>query len=195
MKNTESKISRFKALLRAGWYKLSSVCYNAEFGAFLSHSVAIVAALSILIGCGTTKYIPVDTKTETIINYVDSTRWIVKDSTIIIPIERYKEYEGWLDTLVIDGSLSVSKAWNDTSYHKIVGTLENKAENTLKTRIEYRDRVVVKTDSIYIEKPIPIEVEKVVKKNPKLLWWSLGINILVVLLVALRIYLKFQIGK
>lgn len=156
---------------------------------------ALFCALSILVGCSTVKYVPIEAKTETITHYVDSVRWQTRDSVVMVEKSIYKDYTGLLDTLTIESGIAIAKAWNDTTHNILNGSLEGKSYVLRETKVEYRDRIVERTDTCYVEKPIPIEVEKVVKKNPKLLWWSLGINILVVLLVALRIYLKFQIGK
>lgn len=168
------------------WYNLSSFPFEAKFGGFLRHLTAIVAALLVAIGCGTTKYVPIEGKEITKVEVRDSI--IYKDSIIYIPQERIVEVVPKLDTLEMEIETAKAKAYLDTTQMLLKGELKSKQATQKKyiERIEYKER----TDTVYIEKPTPYEVPK--PHTPKWCWWSLMFNIVTVLLVAFRIYLKIK---
>ena len=74
---------------------------------------------------------------------------------------------GWLgDTLRIEGQRSRMYAVADTLKECLIGSLEeDKVEE--KTRIVYKDKIIVKDSIRYEEKPVPVEVEKTVRYVPK----------------------------
>lgn len=147
--------------------------------------------VGILSSCGTVKYVPVEGKTETVTNYVDSVRWDVRDSVILVEKSIYKDYVGLLDTLVIESGIAKAKAWADTTHNILNGSLEGKAYVQREVKIEYKDRIVEKTDSVYIEKPVPYEVVKEKKVTPKWAWYSLIGIIIETLILAAFIYFLF----
>ena len=140
-----------------------------------------------LTSCTVTKYLPAESKTKEITNYVDSVRYEVRDSVVLVPREYYKDYTALLDTLVINSPRSVAKAWVDTTYHLLAGTLDNRPEMPFKREIIYKDRIVEKRDTIWHEERIPYEVEIVKYKTPTWCWWLLGFNVLLLILFVLRI--------
>lgn len=142
--------------------------------------------------CGNTRFIPVESEKTEKIEYKDSTIWNIKDSVVYIPVERYKDYTGFLDTLTIEGTLSIAKAWNDTTRHILTGTLENKEGFSKETKTEYRYKIVEKTDTVFVKEPVPYPVTKIERKIPKWVWVSLVFNLLVLLWIGLRIYLRLK---
>lgn len=146
----------------------------------------------ILTSCGTTKYVPVEGRTETVTNYVDSVRWDVRDSVILVEKSIYKDYVGLLDTLVIESGIAKAKAWADTTHNILNGSLEGKAYVQREAKIEYRDRIVVKKDSVYREKPVPYEVIKEVTKTPKWAYWTLVITLSALFYIGLKIVQKYR---
>ena len=189
MEKIKSILRRFKSLLYAWWYKVSSWVINEEIGAFLGNLAALIAASLILFGlcsCGTTKIATVENKEITKVEIRDSI--VYRDTTIYIPKERIVEVTPQLDTLRMEIDNAVSTAYLDTTMLMLRGTLESKraTQKEYIERIEYRER----TDTVYIERPQPYEVPK--PYTPKWAWWSLIINIVGVLLVAFKLYLRFK---
>ena len=94
-----------------------------------------------------------------------------------------------LDTLKMDIELASAKAYLDTSALVLNGELKAKKKKKKQyiERIEYRDR----TDTVYVSKPVPYEVEKPVKYIPSFykfcLWWFIGTVLLIAIYVILKI--------
>ena len=184
------KIRAILARFRVWWYNLSSKTFEWQIGPILWQMAAIVAGLLVLLGiggCGTTKIIPVENKEITKIEIRDSI--VYRDTTIYIPKERIVEVTPQLDTLRMEIDNAVSTAYLDTTMLMLRGTLESKRA----TQKEYIERIEIRerTDTVYIERPQPYEVPE--PYIPKWCWWSLIINIVGVLLVAFRIYLKLKL--
>lgn len=193
MKNFLQPLTQ-KIALKAQSLYLTHLLPLSPYFAHTAYQIgALIAAFSIFVGCGTVKTVVVEGKTEVKTHYVDSVRWDVRDSVIYIEKSVFKDYAGYLDTLRLEGSSgTVAKAWNDTSYHIITGTLEEQPRVLRETKIEYRDRLVERRDTTYIEKPIPYEVEVIKKKIPRWVWFSLGLNLITIIGIALKLYLKFK---
>lgn len=146
--------------------------------------ILLVLANLFLINCSTVKYVP--TETKTVYNYVDSVR--IRDSIVIIPIERYVDIVPQYDTLKLATSLAESISYVDTTLHLLRGSIENKKGITEHT--VYKEKIVTQIDSVYVEKPVEVVVEKT--KAPSILWYSLGLNLLFIIGIAIKIYLKFK---
>ena len=141
-----------------------------------------------LVSCAAPKHITVEK--ETIEKTVVKDSIIYRDSIVYLPKERIVEIVPQLDTLKMDIELASAKAYLDTSALVLKGELKSK-ESPKKQyieRIEYRDR----TDTVYVSKPVPYEVEKPVKYVPSFykfcLWWFIG----TVLLIAIYVFLKIK---
>lgn len=139
-------------------------------------------------GCGTIKYVPVETNTE--VHVKDSTVYHVLDSVRITEATRYRDM-AWLgDTLRIEGSRSRMWACADTLREAVTGGLEEdrveeKAKTIYKTNWKIKDSIQTK------EVPIPVEVVR--KEIPSWVWWSLGINVILFLIVLARFLRFFKI--
>jgi hypothetical protein len=184
------KIRAILARFRVWWYNLSSKTFEWQIGPILWQMAAIVAGLLVLLGiggCGTTKVIPVENKEITKVEVRDSI--VYRDTTIYIPQEKIVEVTPRLDTLRMEIETAVAKAYLDTDMQLLRGELKSKraTQKNFIERIEIRER----TDTVYVERPQPYEVPE--PYIPKWCWWSLIINIVGVLLVAFRIYLKFKL--
>lgn len=152
-------------------------------------------AIALIIGmtaCSTIKYVPIEEKTEVKTHYVDSVRWNVRDSVVLIPKEVYHTYGDLLDTLTMETKYAKAVAFVDTTHHILNGHLESKATLEIKTHTEYKDKIVEKTDTLYLEKPVPYEVTKEVKKVPSWCWWLLALNICAFAVFSIKIYLKLK---
>ena len=139
--------------------------------------------LLLLTSCSTIKYIPVKeteyvTVTETLVDTV--IKWEPPVEKIV---NETKDTTSTVETSLAKSTATVS---NGTLHHSI----ENK-KDSVKTKIVYKDKIVTKTE--YKEVPVEVEVEK--KVVPSWCWWLLGINILVVIGFAIRLYFRFRLKK
>lgn len=189
LKNKNRILKPFLAPKISWWYNLSSAARNPLYGQILGQIGAITAALLVLLGiggCGTTKYVPIESKEQTKVEVRDSV--IYKDSIIYIPQERIVEVVPSIDTLFMEIETAEATAYLDTAILMLRGELKSKKKETVKyiERIEVRERI----DTTYIQIPQPYPVE--VTKIPKWLWWSLIFNIINVLLIAFKLYLKIK---
>ena len=139
------------------------------------------------VSCAAPKHITVEK--ETIEKTVVKDSIIYRDSIVYLPKERIVEVVPQLDTLKMDIELASAKAYLDTSALVLKGELKSK-ESPKKQyieRIEYRDR----TDTVYVSKPVPYEVEKPVKYVPSFykfcLWWFICSVILIALWIVMKL--------
>lgn len=154
---------------------------------FIFGLILLVMILFSFISCGTTQVLA---EKETIEKIIVKDSLIYRDSIVYIPQERIVEIVPQLDTLFMDIETASSKAYLDTTNMLLRGELKSKKKEVVKyqTIIEYRDRV----DTVYIKEPQPYEVEKIKYKRDTLFWMSLIGNIIVILYLAFRIYLKIK---
>lgn len=140
------------------------------------------------VGCGTTQVLA---EKETIEKIVVKDSLIYRDSIVYIPQERIVEIVPQLDTLFMEIETAESKAYLDTTNMLLKGELKSKKKEVVKyqTIIEYRDRI----DTVYIKEPQPYEVEVIKYKRDTIFWFSIIFNILVLVFIGLRIYLKLKI--
>ena len=139
--------------------------------------------LLLLTSCSTIKYIPVKeteyvTVTETLVDTV--IKWEPPVEKIV---NETKDTTSTVETSLAKSTATVS---NGTLHHSI----ENK-KDSIKTKIVYKDKIVTKTE--YKEIPVEVEVEK--KVVPSWCWWLLGINILVIIGFAIRLYFRFRLKQ
>lgn len=128
----------------------------------------IIILTFILLGCGTTKQIPVQ-NVEKII-YKDTIITIKDTLKIEVPKEIVKEVVPQIDTSYIKTSLAESTAYLDTTQRKLVHTL--KQTGVLKVKydtiisVQYVDRIITKD--------VPVEVEVIKYKRDTFFWVLLG---------------------
>ena len=150
----------------------------------MKNSITLLFILLVYaVGCSTIKYVPVKeteyvTVTETLVDTV--IKWAP-------PIEKVSK-ETKDTTSIVETSLAKSTATvsNGTLHHNI----ENK-KDSIKTKIVYKDKIVTKTE--YKDVPVPVEVEK--KVIPKWVYYSLGLNILILVFFLGRLILKLYFHK
>lgn len=150
--------------------------------------IILIAFLLSFVGCSTTRYVPVKEVEREVVTYRDSIR--LRDSIVVVPVERIVDIVPVYDTLRMETTQAKAEAYVDTTLHLLRGRMENKGE----TKVEIREIVkyVEKTDTLYVEKPIPYEVEKPVKYVPAIYKWSLIFMIATIILVIIRLILKFK---
>ena len=139
--------------------------------------------LLLLTSCSTIKYVPVKeteyvTVTETLVDTV--IKWTP-------PIEKVdKETRDTTSTVETSLAKSTATVSNGTLHH----TIENK-KDSIKTKIVYKDKIIKQTEY----KEVPVKVEVVKKVVPCWCWWLLGINILVAIGFAIRLYFRFRLKQ
>ena len=137
----------------------------------------------LLTSCSTIKYVPVKeteyvTVTETLVDTV--IKWAPPIEKIV---NETKDTTSTVETSLAKSTATVS---NGTLHHSI----ENK-KDSIKTKIVYKDKIITKTE--YKEVPVEVEIEK--KVVPCWCWWLLGINILVIIGFAIRLYFRFRLKQ
>lgn len=151
-------------------------------------TIILITFLLSFVGCSTTRYVPVKEVEREVVTYRDSIR--LRDSIVVVPVERIIDVVPIFDTLRMETTQARAEAYVDTTLHLLRGNIENKGET--KAEIREIDRYVEKTDTLYVEKPIPYEVEKPVKYVPKIYKWSLIFMIATIILVIIRLILKYR---
>ena len=139
--------------------------------------------LLLFVSCSTIKYIPV--KGEDIYH----TEYITKDSIVYTPVEVIKEVVPEMDTLYMETSVAKAKAYLDTNLSILKGEMKNKKEIIYKDKIVYRDSIIIQ------KQEVPVEVEVVKKVIPKWVYYSLGLNILILSFFLGRLILKLYFHK
>ena len=140
------------------------------------------------VGCSTTRYVPVKEIEKEVINYKDSVR--IRDSIVVIPVERIVDVVPAYDTLNLETTQARAKAYVDTTLHLLRGSIENK--DKAKTEVREVVKFVERTDTVYVEKPVPYEVEKKVRYVPAFFKFTALFFVGVILLIIIRIVLKFK---
>ena len=133
--------------------------------------------------CSTIKYVPVKeteyvTVTETVVDTF--IKWMPPVEKIV---NETKDTTSTVETSLAKSTATVS---NGTLHHEI----ENK-KDSVKTKIVYKDKIVTKTE--YKEVPVEVEVEK--KVIPKWVYYSLGLNILILSFFLGKLILKLYFHK
>ena len=139
--------------------------------------------LLLLTSCSTIKYVPV--KGEDIYH----TEYITKDSIVYTPVEVIKEVAPELDTLYMETSIAKAKAYLDTNLNILKGEMKNKKEIIYKDKIVYRDSIIIQ------KQEVPVEVEVVKKVVPSWVYYSLGLNILILSFFLGRLYFRFRLKQ
>lgn len=147
-----------------------------------------MVSMAMIHGCSSIRYIP--TEYSEVVNYIDSL--VIRDSTVIIPIERIRDIVPVYDTLKLETSMAISESYVDTLTHTLKGKIENKQGQI--TKYVYKDRVVYRDTTITKEIPVPVEIpKKYVPKFYKSCTW--GFFVLLVFLIGfagLKLYFKFK---
>ena len=140
------------------------------------------------VGCSTTRYVPVKEVEKEVTNHKDSIR--IKDSIVVIPVERIVDIVPVYDTLKLETTQARAKAYVDTTLHLLRGSIENK--DKAKTEVREVIKFVERTDTLYIDKPVPYEVEKQVRYVPAIYKLSLIFMIATIVLTVIRLILRYK---
>lgn len=149
---------------------------------FIFGLILLIMILFSFISCGSLHEIPVQTIEKKIIR--DSLIYITDTITIEIPTEKIVQVLPADTTSQIATSLAFSEAKIEKGI--LTHSLEQKGQIQAKIDTCY----ITKIKEKIVEKEVPIEVPVEVKHTPKWAWWSLIFNIVIILLIAFKIYLK-----
>lgn len=151
--------------------------------------VGAILALLLIIGLCFTSCKPQQTVIEKEkLVYVTKDSIVHRDSTVYVPFEVYKDYS--LDTLVLRTSLAESKSWLDTSSAYLVGEIRNL--KALEVKYIEVDKWHTKDSLVYVEKPVPYEVEVVKTHIPTWAWICLVWALITVASIAWSVYKRFR---
>lgn len=150
--------------------------------------IAVVSAV-LIASCTTVRYVPVETVKE--VHVRDSVYF--RDTLVRVELEkaRLSDFCDVNDTLVLSTDLARSTAYLDTTSGKLKGTLEN-IKQYVEKNVPLKEKIVYKDSVVYQDRPVPVEVEKVVKVVPKF-WRVFGI-LGILSLVAAVLYILKRVG-
>ena len=135
-------------------------------------------------GCSATKYLPVQTIEK--IEYRDTTVFIHDTIKVDIPHETIKHIVPADTTSILRTSIAFSEAriHNGSLHHRLEqkGSIKTKIDTIIK--VQYVDKI--------IEKEIPVEVIVEKYKRDSFFWISIIFNIIIILITAFKIYLRFR---
>lgn len=133
--------------------------------------------------CKTIQYVPVETIRE--IKVHDTTFLHRTDTLVQVPEVSLSDYINVDDTLRLEAPYASMTAWLDTSFNQLKGRLVQGGK--LPVQVVEKERVVYRDSIVKQEIPVPVEVEKIIKRTPwyaKVLAW-IGFAALLLLAVAL----------
>ena len=154
----------------------------------MSKGLLVFSTLFLLVffaGCKV-QYVPVEhTEYVTVRDSV-----YLRDTTIQYKIEKeyVRDFTGLLDTLDMETSYASARAWVDTSRATLSGEIKNK-ENVINIPVQVKEKVTVRDSIVYQDRPVPVEVEKVV--HPGYEKWLWGWLVFSLLGLALFVYFRF----
>ena len=151
-----------------------------------------IGVVFLFIGCATVKEVPINTtqtdsvRVERVVEYRDTTIYVE------VPHEVIKEVVPELDTLFMENRVATSTTFLDTTTRTLKGELKTKPTKLpqpVKLPETTEKEEIIK--EIVKEIPVTVEVEK--RYIPTWCWYSLIGNIVVVLFIGFRLYLKFKL--
>lgn len=151
---------------------------------FVFALIMVVVICISFVGCGSIKEVPVQTVEKIV--YRDTTIHIKDTVKIEVPKEVVKEIVPQDTTSILRTSVALSEAKVEKGmlHHKLSQIGQVKAQIDTVVTVQYVDKIIEK------EVPIKVEVEK--KHIPNWAWISLIINVVILLLISFKIYLKFR---
>lgn len=150
-----------------------------------------IVAVLFCMGCATVKEVPVQTtqtdsvRIEKVVEYRDTTIYVD------VPREIIREVVPELDTLYMENTVATSRSYLDTDTRTLKGELKTKPTKLpqpVKLPETTEKEEIIK--EVIKEVPVTVEIEK--RYIPEWCWYSLIGNIVVVLLIGFRLYLKFK---
>lgn len=142
-----------------------------------------ILTIFLMVSCSNVKYLPLPIERTEIKVYRDTIK--ISDTITIIPPVEIRTVVPKMDTLLLECPTATAMAWNDSIYLRgHIKTREIKTSN----RSELRS----KTDTVYVNKEIPVEVEKPVPYVPKFYKWCLIYSVVSIAAVILMLWLRIK---
>lgn len=129
----------------------------------------LIVLIGIILGSCSPKVIYLPSNTDTHTEYRDSVVYKVDTLRIPVPVETVREVVPPMDTLSMETSVAEAKAWVDTTTNALKGVLKNKKTALSQPQVVYKEKIAYRDSLVYKEVPVPVEVEKIVKRVP---WWA-----------------------
>ena len=147
-----------------------------------------VISTALIAACTTVRYVPI--KETEYVHIRDSVYF--RDTLVRVELEkaRLADFCDVNDTLVLQTDLARSTAFLDTTSGKLKGTLEN-TKRYVEKNVPLKEKIVYKDSIVYQDKPVPVEVEKVVKVVPWFFRVCTVIGLLAMCALALWAGFKF----
>lgn len=159
---------------KINWYRV---------GDYITFLLPWILAIGLMVGCSSIKEIPINTIEKVV--YKDTTIFVRDTIKIEIPKEVVKEIVPQDTTSILRTSVALSEAkiYNGSLYHRLEqkGAIKSQIDTVI--TVQYVDRI--------IEKEVPVEVQIEKKYIPQWCWYCLMFNIIVLLIVIFKIYLRF----
>lgn len=160
---------------KINWYRVGDI---------ITFILPWILAIGLMVGCSSVKYVPI--QGETIVEYKDTTIFIRDTIEIEVPKEIVKEIvpQDTVSVLKTSVALSEAKIYNGSLHHKLEqkGTVKTQIDTVIK--VQYVDK--------YIYEEVPVEVEVIKYKRDTIFWISIIFNVMVLMIVAFKIYLKLK---
>jgi hypothetical protein len=150
-----------------------------------------IGAVLFCMGCATVKEVPVNTtkvdsvRIEKVVEYRDTTIYVD------VPREIVREVVPELDTLYMENTVATSRSYLDTATRTLKGELKSK-QTKLPQPVKLPETTEKEEIIKEVIKEVPVKVVVEKKHIPNWCWYSLIGNIVVVLLIGFRLYLKFK---
>lgn len=141
----------------------------------------------LFVGCATQKVIQVPIENNQ--HQTTEIREVIKDSIVYVEVEKEK---------IVNVMPADTTSTLQTKYAKSEAKLENgKLKHSLENRrdsipvkVVYKD--VIKIDSVYVKREVPVEVRVEVPIRDNLFWYSIILNVFFVVIVIVKIVLKIR---
>lgn len=153
---------------------------------FFKYTALVFSAL-ILTSCKTIQYVPVKEYVQVAVH--DTTYLHRTDTLVQVPEVSLSDYINVDDTLRLEAPYASMTAWVDTSFNQLKGRLVQGGK--LPVQVVEKERVVYRDSIVKQEIPVPVEVEKIVKKTPLLTKIMAWIGFAFLLLIAGSLVWKF----
>lgn len=141
----------------------------------------------LFVGCAAQKVIQVPIENNQ--HQTTEIREVIKDSIVYVEVEKEK---------IVNVMPADTTSTLQTKYAKSEAKLENgKLKHSLENRrdsipvkVVYKD--VIKIDSVYVKREVPVEVIVEVPIRDNLFWYSIILNVFFVVIVIVKIVLKIR---
>ena len=153
-------------------------------------ALLIVALMSLMMGCATNKAIQVPINNNS--HIITEIKEVVKDSIVYVEVEKEVVREVVHNpkdtTSVLKTKYATSRA--DLKDGKLTHELKNNDNDSIPVKVVYKD--VIKIDSVYVEREVPVEVRIEIPIRDNFFWISIIINVIVVCFIVFKIVRFFQ---